>query len=349
MKIWSRKRSWKRLWKWLESNCTHVKFEPQKIGTYSDLEKLDLRSNNISELPDDISVLTGVDDLSIFHNNFSTVPKVVFELESLKWLNLGVNHLAELPDDIGRLKNLIQLDLGKNQLVSLPSSIGKLTKLEQLVVHNNNLTSLPKEIGNMTALKHISIWDNNLRSLPEEIMNLNNLETIEIQRNNFTNENVEKWTDRLGNTKCRISFGYQQGNISDPIYVETNIKGGSPDDSLLAIYLNSIDGDTISNIFHWSKPDPEDDDMIGMMLADNRYNKIKVYKGLTAVDSKRNIVPVSMELNAETLSTEGELIQWVKLTYIQTCDEHNLKPNSKLRIVSVSNSRDEITLHLMER
>jgi Leucine-rich repeat (LRR) protein len=262
------------------------------------------------------------------------------------WLNLGINQISELSRGIGRLKKLKILDLGQNKLVTLPRELGELINLEQLIVHNNNLTSIPKEIGDMAALKHISISDNDLSSLPDEIMNLNNLETIELQNNNFTSENVKKWTDRFGNTKCKISFGYQQGDISDPIYVEKNIKGGVLNDSFLEAHLNSKEGDTISNIFHWSNSD--EDDFSHMFMTNENYNKISIKKGLNAINQEGNIVPIKMELNIETPSAEDELIEWVKITYMKICNKHNLNPNPKLRIISVSIGGNTKTLEMME-
>jgi len=253
-----------------------------------------------------------------------------------------------LQHSIGLLKKLKILDLGQNQLVSLPRAIGELTNLEQLIVHNNNLSDLPKEIGKLTALKHISLYENNLSDLPDEILNLNNLKTIELQDNNFTNEDVKKWTDRFSNTECKISFGYQKDDISDPIYVEKHIKGGSLDDSFLEIHLNSKDGDTVSNIFHWSSSGSDEDDFLTIYMANTKYNKISIREGLNAINQENNIVPINMELDAEIPSAEDELIGWVKIAYMETCNEHNLKPNSKLRIVSVDSSGSEKTLQMME-
>jgi len=110
-------------WKWIK-NKRH-KAEPQEIKMWSDLKELELRSTDLSELPDSMKVLTGLIDLSLFHNNFSIVPEVVFNLSELTWLNFGVNQLSELPPQIGQLKKLKILDLGENQLTSLPSEIGE--------------------------------------------------------------------------------------------------------------------------------------------------------------------------------------------------------------------------------
>jgi len=191
---------------WLQNNCCGVKFEPQKIETWDDLKTLNLRNNQLSELPDDILILTGLVKLRLCANHFSTVPEVVFKLPELTNLDLSGNQLTKLSHNIAQLKKLKILHLPQNQLTTLPSEIGELTNLTSLSVQDNNLTSLPQEIGKMTALMHISIWGNNLSNLPDEIMNLSNLETIYIEDNNFTEENIKIWVDRLKNTKCKISF-----------------------------------------------------------------------------------------------------------------------------------------------
>jgi Leucine-rich repeat (LRR) protein len=204
----------------------------------------------------------------------------------------------------------------------------------------------------MTALKRISISYNDLSNLPEEIMNLNNLETIELQNNNFTDENANRWADRFSATKCKISFGYQRGNISEPIYVKTNIKGGSSEGFLSEIYMNTTDGETVSNIFYRYSSDSDEGegegDFLSMYMANKKYKKISIYGDFNAINSENNIVPIKVELNAEIPSSEDELIGWAKITYIETCNEHNLKPNSKLHIMSTGGSGNEMTLKMME-
>jgi Leucine-rich repeat (LRR) protein len=354
---------------WVQNNCRSVKFVPQEIDTWSDIKELELQANDLSELSDDIAILSGLVKLSLFHNNFSIVPEVIFNLTELTHLNLGVNQIAELPNGIARLKklkildlwqnqlislpqeigdltNLEQLIVGQNQLISLPQEIGDLINLEQLVVFKNNLTSLPKEIGKMVALRHISIWDNDLRSLPDEILNLNNLETIELNNNNFSNDDVKKWTDRFSKNKCKISFGHQKGNISDPIYVVKNIKGGRLEDSISDRYINTKDGEAVSTIFNWSSSN--DEPFLNMIRTNRKYGKISITKGLNAINSEGKIVPINMELNAETPSTEEELIQWVKVAYIETCSEYKFKINPKLKIISIGTAGDEKTIDIIE-
>ncbi|MEC8011851.1 MAG: leucine-rich repeat domain-containing protein [Pseudomonadota bacterium] len=345
--------SGEKLYEWVNKNKNREKFEPHEIDGWNDIKKIRLSSNDLDELSSDILLLTGVVDLKLYHN-FTVIPDFVFELIELKSLDLGNNSIVDLSANIGRLNQLKILDLGCNQISSLPVEIGRLTNLEQLILYKNNLTSLPREISNMTCLKRISVWDNDLSFLPEEIINLNNLELIELERNKFTDENVKMLMHKFENTKCKASFGYQQGNISDPIRVKATVKGGTPEDSFLAMFLNTQDGDVVSNIFYWpcsdvSKDTDEDaDDFLKNFMANLKFNEMSVTDGLTAINSNNNIVPIYIELNLEIPSTENDVLQWGKLTYIQICNEYNLKPNSRLRIASLGSSGKKKIISLWE-
>ena len=338
-----------RFWEWAKVNCQRVDFEPKEIHSWSEIKELDFRGNDLSELPEDILAHTGLVDLSLFNNDFSIVPESVFSLGQLKYLNFGANKITTLPKSICKLKNLKILDLGYNQLDCLPKDIADLKYLEQLIVHNNCLTSLPKEIGSMTELRHISLFNNDLCDLPDEILSLKNLKTLELQDNSFTVESAKIWTEKFRGTQCEISFGYQKCQVAEPIQVVESIKGGRIADSYLEIYLNSEDGETVENIFRWKTPEPGEDDFLGRLMNGKKYNKLRIYEGLNALDATGNITPIIMNINSESPSEESELIEWAKIFYIQTCAKYGLRPNFKLSVVSVATSANEKTMQFMER
>lgn len=337
-----------RFWEWAKINCDRIEFEPKEIYEWSEITKLDLSGNDLSNLPDDILSHTGLVKIILFSNNFSFVPEAIFFLINLNNLNIGLNKITTLPKSIHKLKNLKILDLGYNQLTCLPSDIGSLKNLEQLIIHNNCLTSIPKEIGNMTELKHISLYDNDLVDLPCEILGLKKLKTLELQGNNFTIEFVNRWTEKFRDTQCKISFGYQKNQIAEPVQVIESVKGGRIDDSYLGIYLNSEEGETVTDIFRWRRPEPDESDLIGRLLSGKKYNKVRIHEGLNAINSLGSITPINIDLNLELLSDESEAIEWAKIIYIQTCNKYGLQPNSKLKVVSVGTSANEKTIQFME-
>lgn len=361
-----------RFWKWVKTNFLRVEFEPKEIKKWGEIRELGFAANELSELPDDVLVHAGLVELSLWENNFSSVPECIFSFNQLTRLNLGYNKITLLsknicklknlkklglehnqltgfPSEIGELKNLKILELGHNLLTDFPSEIVKLEKLEQLYINNNCLVAIPKEIENMTALKHISLSENNLSELPDEILNLKNLKTIELQDNNFTKESVNRWIEKFRDTQCKISFGYQKNQMAKPIRVVENVKGGHPEDSVLEMYLNSVDGQVLTNMFQWHISVADEDDFVSTTLTNQKYSKVRIYDGLNAIDSFGNITPIQMDLNSKSPSDENELIEWIKIIYIETCRKYGLIPNSKLRILSVSTGGNEKTIQFGER
>ncbi|MHA2053620.1 MAG: leucine-rich repeat domain-containing protein [Candidatus Hodarchaeales archaeon] len=104
----------------------------------SHLIKLDLRDQQLKDLPGAIEIFT-----------------------HLKELRLQNNKLTQLPETIGNLKQLKILDLDRNSLTSLPDSIGELHALEELWVRENQLYSLPNSLKTLKNLKICSLQGNN--------------------------------------------------------------------------------------------------------------------------------------------------------------------------------------------
>lgn len=112
----------------LQSNALHALPEPQ-IGQLSRLELLDLRNNELTELPD-----------------------ALFDLVELRFLRLQRNSLRRLPPRIGALSRLNTLAIEFNQLTSLPCTLVNISDLNFLSVNSNRLTTLPTSIGELPLL-----------------------------------------------------------------------------------------------------------------------------------------------------------------------------------------------------
>ncbi|MBG1240332.1 COR domain-containing protein, partial [Nostoc sp. NZL] len=117
-----------------------------EIGQLTNLQTLDLSSNQLSSLPPEFVQLTNLQTLYLSNNQLSSLPPEIVQLTNLQTLDLSSNQLSSLPPEIGQLTNLQTLDLSSNQLGSLPPEIGQLTNLQTLYLSNNPLESPPLEI-----------------------------------------------------------------------------------------------------------------------------------------------------------------------------------------------------------
>ncbi|MEH2308289.1 COR domain-containing protein, partial [Nostoc sp.] len=127
--------------------------------------------------------LTNLQSLNLKSNQLSSLPPEIVQLTNLQSLYLNNNQLSSLPPEIGQLTNLQSLYLNNNQLSSLPPEIGQLTNLQSLYLESNQLSSLPPEFGQLTNLQTLNLESNQLSSLPPEIRQLSNLKKLDLRRN----------------------------------------------------------------------------------------------------------------------------------------------------------------------
>ncbi|KAF7651101.1 hypothetical protein LDENG_00116080 [Lucifuga dentata] len=152
----------------------------------TDLTKLLLSSNQLTELSDDIRLLRGLTTLDLHDNQLSSLPSALGELEELQQLRLSHNQLTSLPVEVPILKNLRSLTVQQNLLESLPEEIGHLENLTELDLSKNRLTCLPSSLGCLTHLQTLNMSHNMLICLPESLAQLANVKLLDCSNNHLT-------------------------------------------------------------------------------------------------------------------------------------------------------------------
>jgi hypothetical protein len=117
-------------------------------------------------LPEEIGLLEKLEELELRHENLTELPAAVFQLTKLTKLNLNNNRLRQLPGDIARLSQLTELDLRENLLETVPATIGELRHLKRLGLEYNRLRALPDSIAALEQLEELSLYNNCLSELP---------------------------------------------------------------------------------------------------------------------------------------------------------------------------------------
>lgn len=161
------------------------------IGKLSNLLKLNLDGNDITELPNEIGELSKLKDLSFAENLITDIPTGLWKLTQLESLSMGDNFLTVLDADIGKLENLKSLLLSGNQFTNLPDEIGNLLNLKFLSIFNGKLENVPSTIGNLNKLEVLYLTGNQLVNIPSEIGKLTSLTTLFVERNKLNSLPVE--------------------------------------------------------------------------------------------------------------------------------------------------------------
>ena len=161
-----------------------IEYIPTEVFKLIILEKLQIRCNNLIELPKEIGNLTNLKKLYISNYEIKYIPTEVFKLINLKILYISCKNLIELPKEIGNLTNLKELFIYCESLKELPKEIYNLINLKALEISCENLESFPDGIERLTNLEKLIIFGKscNLKILPtEEIKKLNNIKELEIR------------------------------------------------------------------------------------------------------------------------------------------------------------------------
>jgi len=112
---------------------------PESFGNLSNLQRLELRNNQLTSLPQFFGNLNSLSSLLLANNNLTSLPESFGNLNNLWVLFLKNNELTSLPESFGNLSKLEVIDLSHNQLCDLPLSIIKLSPNEVTYFANNYL------------------------------------------------------------------------------------------------------------------------------------------------------------------------------------------------------------------
>ena len=153
---------------------------PAGIGELENLERLDLRYNQLSgEIPPEIGNLTNLLYLQLNHNQLTgEIPPEIGNLINLQILMLNDNSLSgQLPESMA---NLVSLSMGSGWMLYDPG----------LSLSNNNFSGeIPSWIGNFENLRELDLSGNQFSGIiPEEIGNLSNLLTLKLNDNLLTED-----------------------------------------------------------------------------------------------------------------------------------------------------------------
>uniref|UniRef100_A0A3Q3B2W6 Erbb2 interacting protein n=1 Tax=Kryptolebias marmoratus TaxID=37003 RepID=A0A3Q3B2W6_KRYMA len=146
-----------------------VREKPYIMQKLTQLERLDLGSNEFTEVPEVLEHLNGLKELWMDGNKLPFLPGMFGMLKQLVYLDVSKNNLEMVDEKISGCENLQDLLLSNNALTQLPGSIGSLKKLTALKVDENQLMYLPDSIGGLTSIDELDCSFNEIEALPSSI------------------------------------------------------------------------------------------------------------------------------------------------------------------------------------
>ncbi|XP_023191720.1 volume-regulated anion channel subunit LRRC8D [Xiphophorus maculatus] len=196
----------------LELNNCELERIPHAIFSLTNLQELDLKSNNIRTIEEIISFqhLRRLTCLKLWHNKIITIPASIGHVKSLESLHLSHNKLESLPSALFTLPKLRYLDVAHNSITVLPPDVGLLNNLQHLAINSNKLEALPKPLFRCTKLKVLCLGHNALTSLPEAVGQLVQLTQLELRGNC-----LDRLPVQLGSCRLLLKNGL---NVEDHLF-----------------------------------------------------------------------------------------------------------------------------------
>ncbi|KAM4605715.1 LOW QUALITY PROTEIN: volume-regulated anion channel subunit LRRC8D [Polymixia lowei] len=213
----------------LELHSCELERIPHAIFSLTNLQEVDLKSNNIRTIEEVISFqhLKRLTCLKLWHNKIITIPASIGQVKSLESLHLSHNKLETLPPALFTLPKLRHLDVGHNSITVLPPDVGLLHNLQHLAINSNKVEVLPKHLFRCTKLKVLCLGNNGLTVLPEAVGQLVQLTQLELRGNCLDRLPAQLGNCRLLRKNCLVVedhlFDTLPVEVKESISRETNV------------------------------------------------------------------------------------------------------------------------------
>ena len=128
-----------------------------KGKTIKQVRKLNLSGKNLKFIPDNVFQYTNLEKLDLSKNRIEIIPKEILKLRKLRTLDLAFNQIKNLQSAVFQLPKLRILNLHGNQIKNLPKQIAT-SHIETLILSKNNIVNVDDNL--MAKFKRVDLTDN---------------------------------------------------------------------------------------------------------------------------------------------------------------------------------------------
>ena len=155
-----------------------------KGKTIKQVRKINLSGRNLKFIPDNVFQYTNLEKLDLSNNRIEIIPNDILKLRKLRTLDLSCNKIKVLQASIFKLPKLRILNLHGNEISRLPKQLAE-SHIETLILSRNKFTFIDEELT--AKIKKLDVVDNpieNSKSLNEEKQVVVKMQDVQIQNIN---------------------------------------------------------------------------------------------------------------------------------------------------------------------
>ena len=116
-----------------------------KGKTIKQVRKINLSGRNLKFIPDNVFQYTNLEKLDLSNNRIEIIPNDILKLRKLRTLDLSCNKIKVLQASIFKLPKLRILNLHGNEISRLPKQLAE-SHIETLILSRNKFTFIDEEL-----------------------------------------------------------------------------------------------------------------------------------------------------------------------------------------------------------
>mgnify|MGYP002730506644 FL=1 len=196
-----------------------------KGKTIKQVHKLNLSGKNLKFIPDNVYQYTNLEKLDLSKNRIEIIPKEILKLRKLRTLDLAFNQIKNLQSAVFQLPKLRILNLHGNQIKKLPKQIAT-SQIETLILSKNNIVNVDDNL--MAKFKRIDLTDNPItQNVAEvkidekaEVLHDAPLANLNI---NFMEKEIEEKKMEMKKHKIFISYAHTDKVYCDRLMIHLKV------------------------------------------------------------------------------------------------------------------------------
>ncbi len=141
---------------------------PAALFQLQNLEYLNIQENNLNFIPEEITHLKKLKILDIRNNQISNLPTNISQLPNLEKLYLGQNNFEAIPESIKYCTSLLLIDFTENFIKDGCQYLLESPSIKNIYLRGNQIKSFPFEYLMNKQIEELNIQENLISSLPNE-------------------------------------------------------------------------------------------------------------------------------------------------------------------------------------
>ena len=154
----------------LEIISDQLEVLPNNISKLKNLKILSLNTPGLISLPESLIDFQKLETLKIKNTTITNLGEIPFP-SSLKVFICSNNKIETIPDWVFTLPNIEHLDFSGNEINNLSEKIILLPFLRRLVLDRNNIITITHKLKNCPCLTHLSLDGNPLSEESKKMLN----------------------------------------------------------------------------------------------------------------------------------------------------------------------------------